>query len=345
MNYRRRRSLATPRRLVPFLAAAVLLALPGPTARGQDLGTYPAWKSYAITEALIMGRDNQSANDPLIVESLTDPANVLLSGQDLQFPFGGGVRAFYGVRNPDQNGWEVGYFGLYGQSASAATSLPAGSEQFLQAPGGLGDLLTSEAQSATVTWNSTINSAEVNVFSNTIDWSDRYGTWRSVDWLAGFRYVGVEESATIGILSCEGAGPPVPYGVHTSSNLFGFQLGTRRRIEWQRWALEGWAKAAVMGGCLQQRQDAVVDWLAVQVRDPQSSTKTDVGFVGDINLSAIYRLNDIWGIRAGYNTIWINGVALAPNQFSYALDSAANPVRGGDGIFLHGANLGLEARW
>ena len=71
----------------------------------------------------------------------------------------------------------------------------------------------------------------------------------------------------------------------------------------------------------------------------------ETAFVGDINLSAIYRLSDVWGIRAGYNTIWIGGVALAPDQFTFGMDGPLQAVAGGGGIFLHGVNLGLEARW
>jgi hypothetical protein len=76
-------------------------------AQAADLATYPAWTTYGLTEALIMGRDNQAANQPLLVE-VGNPDNVLLSGNDLQFPFGGGIRAFYGARNPELNGWEIG---------------------------------------------------------------------------------------------------------------------------------------------------------------------------------------------------------------------------------------------
>lgn len=312
------------------------------SVRAADLGTFPAWTSYGLTEALIMGRDNQAANQPLIVE-VGNPGNVLLSGRDAQFPFGGGIRAFYGARNSDVAGWEMGYFGLYGQSASAATSIAP--PQFLQAPGPLGDSLTDEGEAATLTWNSTINSAEANVFRTSTDWNDRREAWRTVDWLVGFRYVSVEESASLNIKSCDCEGPYVPYGVRTSNNMFGGQVGTRGRLSWERWAFEGWAKAGLMGTLERQSQDAIVDYQGFLQRPASSSANTEVGFIGDINLSAIYRLTDTWGIRAGYNTIWIGGVALAPDQFSFAADGPVTTVSNGGGIFLHGASVGLEARW
>lgn len=252
-----------------------LIAAPwsGLGVRAADLGTFPAWTSYGLTEALIMGRDNQAANQPLVVE-VGNPGNVLLSGNNLQFPFGGGLRAFYGARNADTAGWEMGYFGLYGQSASAVTSIAA--PQFLQAPGPLGDSLTDQGEAATLTWNSTINGAEANVFRTSTDWSDRREAWRTVDWIVGFRYVSVEESASLNIKSCDCEGPYVPYGVHTSNNMFGGQIGTRGRLTRERWAFEGWAKAGLMGSVERQSQDAIVDYQGFLQRAASSSAATHV---------------------------------------------------------------------
>ena len=307
-----------------------------------DLSSPPAWRSYAVTEALVMGRDDQASNQPLIVESGM-PDNVLLSTPDLQFPFGGGLRVFAGSRVPDAYGWEIGYFGLYGQStgATAATS----GTTFLEAPGPLGYDLTSAAQFATVTWNSTITSAEANVFRTATDRARSADGWWTVDWLTGFRYIGVEETAALDILSCGDDGPLVPYRVGTSNNLFGGQIGTRARLDRERWAFEGWAKAGLLGNAQTLRQPAVVDWLGYEQRPAASVASSETGFVGDLNLSAIYRLSDVWGIRAGYNTIWITGVALAPDQFTFGMDGPLDTIAGGSGIFLHGVNIGLEARW
>jgi hypothetical protein len=48
----------------------------------------------------------------------------------------------------------------------------------------------------------------------------------------------------------------------------------------------------------------------------------------------------------GYNLIWLSGVALAPNQFDFGAETTSgSDLHGGAGLFLHGASLGLEARW
>ena len=309
--------------------------------RGIPSVAEPLWTNYGLAEALFWGRDNQSANQPLVVDSGSGAP--LISARDLQFPVAAGVRAFYGERNPNECGWELGYFGVYGMSASqVATATPP---DYLQVPEPIGSSLTADGQSATVKYNSAINSAEANVFRTSNYWRDYTESWLTVDWLAGFRYVGVEEQASI-VTSCCTDEASIPYRVRTRNNMFGGQVGSRARWTWDRWAVEGWAKAGILGNAEKQMQDPLVDYRGFQQRGALSATGTDVGFIGDINLSVIYRLTDVWGIRAGYNTVWIGGLALAPNQFDFANTSVAGTgLNSGDGIFLNGANLGLEARW
>jgi hypothetical protein len=304
----------------------------------------PLWTDYALTDALFWGRDNQAANVPLVVDG--GSGATLISAGDPQFPVAAGVRAFYGQRNPCECGWEIGYFGVYGMSATSFTS--ATPPAFLQMPDPIGSNLTADGETATVKYNSTINSAEANVFSTSHGWRDYSESWLTVDWLAGFRYVGVEEQASILVDCCvvDGSRTVVPYTVRTRNNMFGGQIGSRARWTWDRWAIEGWAKAGLLGNAEKQMQDTLVDYRGFVQRGPLSATGSDVGFIGDLNLSVIYRLTEVWGIRAGYNTIWISGLALAPNQFDFASTSVAGTgLNSGDGIFLNGANLGLEARW
>lgn len=313
----------------------------------RDTGGFrePQWTTYAFTDALFWGRDNQAAGQPLLV-TVGDGAP-LLSASDLQFPIGEGVRTFYGRRDPQAGGWEIGYFGLYGQSASRTVLAPPG--EFLQVPEPLGGILTAEAGSAVVKYQSLINSAEANVFTTATDWRDRCGGWLTVDWLAGFRYVGVEESSSIMIDSCSGdtdCAGDVSYGVRSRNNMFGAQIGTRGRMTWRNWALEGWVKAGLLGNAQKEIQSPLLTSSGAPIDRIESATRGQVGYVGDISLSAIYRLTDTWGIRAGYNTVWLGGLALAPNQYDFSVTDAAGGRLNPNGeMFLHGASLGLEARW
>ena len=142
--------------------------------------------------------------------------------------------------------------------------------------------------------------------------------------------------------------PSTAYRVATSSNLFGGQLGVRGRRTWDRFSLESWFKAGLGGAWLSQSASPITDSLPqpFQYRPGRDSSDTGMGFLTNMNLSAIYRFTDVWGLRIGYNLAWISGVALAPNQWDFTdTTTSGTGVRGAGGLFLHGANLGLEARW
>ena len=71
-----------------------------------------------------------------------------------------------------------------------------------------------------------------------------------------------------------------------------------------------------------------------------------MAFMGELNLTGIYQLNNVWGIRAGYNVMLIEGVALAPDQLDFTFTSTSgSQLHNNGGMFLQGANVGLEARW
>jgi hypothetical protein len=358
----------TRRRSAGFAVAAALAVVGGNEALAQDVPLPPAvepaieipsatagafrgvgpaeplWTSYALAEALFWQRDNQAFNRPLAV-TVGDGATVLQTN-DLRFPVAAGVRTFYGQRSPEDGGWEVGYFGVYGQSATNIQgTIPP---NYIQLPDPLGGNLTEDGEFVTARYNSLLNSAEVNLFATDSDWITDPSGWLTIDWLAGFRYVGVEEDAVLATDCCvmDGQYLTVPYRARTRNNMFGGQLGVRGRRAWERWALEGWAKGALMGVAQEQIQDPLFDYTGFQQRPALSRSGGEVGFVGDLTMSAVYRITEVWGIRAGYSLLWLEGLALAPDQFDFSTDTGAGTrLVNSSGIFYHGANLGLEARW
>jgi len=312
----------------------------------------PGWTHYAIFDVLFLQRANAGADRPLVIENALgpNPGAVLLSTADLQYPVAPGVRLFYGELGPDNIGWEVGYLGLWSMFADAGV---IGADT-LRLPGPLGDLPFSgfdEADQVRATTISSLNMVEANLF--TYCCCRAPGTCNPcrcpctcTNWLFGFRWAGLNEAANLDIVCCEGD-PPVPYRVTTCSQMLGPQVGYRRRKQWDCWAYEGWAKAGLMGTILSQSQGELVEpFTGIPVRGPRSSSRTGVGMIGDVNFTVIRRLNETWGLRAGYNFIWLQGVALAADQWDFTnTDTSGTALAGDGGIFLHGANLGVEARW
>jgi len=303
----------------------------------------PGWDHYAIFDVLFLQRNNQAGNQPLLINDQTGLP--VMTAQDLQPSVSTGVRVFYGQFVTDTIGWEIGYTGIYGMFGQAAVAGPG----IIDFPDPLGTEFT-DANSARATWWSTLNMAEANVF-----WYDCGAecgpccrrTCHCWSWLTGFIWAGLDEQSSIDTLCCDNPVEANKYGpVRTSTNYFGPQVGMWGRREWQRWAVEGWWKTALCGTNAYQAQDPIVSTVTGQVRPGRSATETGVGFIGGLNGTLVYRLTEVWGLRAGYNLYWLTNAALAPTQYDFgAFADSGSGVNDNGTLFLHGANLGVEARW
>ena len=304
----------------------------------------PGWTHYAVFDALFLQRNAQIGDRPLVVN--LDTGAAAISTQDLQPSIGNGVRVFYGSLVTDSFGWEIGYLGVYGMFGEATAT---GNQNLEMAPP-LGPSIPALdfADSARATYLSTLSMAEFNLFR--YDCRTECGprcreNCHCVDWLAGFVWAGLDERAGLTTVCCD---PPEPtrYAVRSSTNYFGPQVGMRGRRQWNRWAVEGFWKTAVCGTSAYQAADPILSEGDVVVRDAQSATTGGVAFIGSLNGTLVYRLTDVWGIRAGYNLIWLTNGALAPVQWDFTdTDSSGSRINDNGTLFLSGVNLGLEARW
>jgi len=350
----------------PFLAARhrwasiVGVAVAALVATGSDwlLAAEPLIgqdeRNYAVFDALFLQRNNATVNRPVVVDNPAPHAPVISAG-DLQSTIGTGARLVYGNYGEDDLGWEVGYLGVYGMTAARTAATDSGT---LEAPdGNFADQTgLSNGFSARVTDNASINSVELNVVFHDYDGGFNRRSGRPaqrcegydgghVDWIGGFRWANLQDEAVLAMP--RGTSPQSStYSVDSSSNLFAAQVGTRGRMAFERWAVEGWMKIGIAGTMLSQSQTIFDPLPTTTFRPTASSDKAGMGMIADMNLSAIYRINDVWGLRVGYNLIWLTGVALAPDQFDFTPSQTGGTNLNGSGsMFLSGANLGLEARW
>jgi hypothetical protein len=266
---------------------------------------------------------------------------VVLTADDLDFDVSGGVRAVVGIPLNECKAVEFSYFGLFDSEASAVVS----GDNSLAIPGRLG-LASNDffgADIMHVDYESQIHSAEFNCVECCWCVNDCCG-YRSLEWLAGFRYLRLNEDFDLTSTDFD-EGTSV-YDINTNNNLYGAQLGLR--LKRQRGCL-GWelvGKAGIYGNDASQRQFVTDFPPPFLLRDPRGDSETQVAFVGELGLSLTYQLNDRWTLRGGYNVMWLEGVALAPDQldFSFRADSGTD-LNSDGGFFLHGANVGLEACW
>jgi hypothetical protein len=312
-------------------------------------------RSYAVFDALFLQRNNAAIDRPLVVSGSSGASLPVITAGDPTSTIGTGARLLYGNYGEDDIGWEVGYLGVYGMNA-ASTATSAGGTLEAPDPTFANQSGLKDGFSARVTDNASINSVEVNLVFHEYDggYNRRSGRpWQRcegydsghVDWIGGFRWANLQDEAVLAIPL--GTSPQsATYSVDAASNLFAAQVGTRGRMAFERWAVEGWMKIGIAGTLLSQSQTIYDPLATTQFRPTASSDKAGMGMIADMNLSAIYRFNEVWGLRVGYNLLWLTGVALAPDQFDFTPSSIGGTNLNGSGsMFLSGANLGLEARW
>ena len=83
----------------------------------------------------------------------------------------------------------------------------------------------------------------------------------------------------------------------------------------------------------------------VILRDTSGSA-TDVAYVSEIAAQVVVPLGSYFSIQGGYRIFWLNQMATAPNQFDFTdnADSGTH-INTSSNLILHGANLGLTAKW
>ncbi len=321
---------------------------------------------YADVEALLLEQVPLSQNRPVVVDANTGRTFLLTS--DLNSGFDPGLRATFGVRPCNGLALEFSYFGLF-QSGSALTEKPDASS-YLIFPGNFAGNVFVNMNQVQTDYVSSVKSFELN-----LPWCcgccsdcgcsncgcgeatfDECGCakaacgavrCRSLAWFAGIHYLDIGNKLNLAVQRNEAGGVENgAYDIHTANHLIGGQIGARLRSTVNRFGWEMTGKAGIYANDAEQTQ-SVIDFPNFPLRPSMSAYAGTTAFEGEINFSGIYRLTDVWSVKAGYNLIWVEDLALATDQldFNFATSPSGNQLHPGGGLFLYGANVGLEARW
>ena len=306
---------------------------------------------YGEVEALFMQQDARIFRQPLIVDPNTN--TTFLSTSNLGLNFDPGVRATFGMHLCDGPAVEFTYFGIFPGNASAVVVAP-NSAAFLIFPGNFAGNLFVGMDRAQLNFSSWINSFEVNFpccCGCCEECPDDCGcgeiNCESFTWFTGFRYLNFGEDFDIfAQRTVSGAVEQGAYRINTVNNLYGVQLGGRWRRMRGRFGWEATGRAGIFGNDARETQ-TVIDFPDFPLRPTVSNGGARVAFVGETNLSVLYQLTNVWNLKAGYNLMWIEGVALAPDQldFNFAAAQGGTQLHNGGGLYLQGVSLGLEAHW
>jgi len=282
-------------------------------------------------DAIFLRRSTPSAA-VLVTDSFIPGGNVLLDASQFNFDTRAGWD-IYLARNRLFGPWgiEASFFSVEGWNAVVDPVLsPGGAVVQFAVP--LGNVFFPANVSGS--YASRLYNVEINARRPLNDW---------LTLLAGFRYVDLSEQ---GLTITQDIGPGVNTGVYSinaRNYMPGFQLGLEGLIPvTRRLSLGATGKAGILSN------QASNDVNITQTIGPSfacAAAQTHAAFVGQLDFAAQYSVAKNLNIRAGYQLLWLDGVATAVQQVG--VSDPANEVGGintGNGVFYNGAFVGLEYR-
>ncbi|HWA98835.1 MAG TPA: hypothetical protein VG713_10105 [Pirellulales bacterium] len=289
----------------------------------------PCWTVRVGT--LFLDRSRPS-NSNILTSTFAPGSTPILNANQLQPNTGWGYDVSALRRNVLGSDYtlEARYFGVYGFNSSFGPfTSPTGSAIQYVVP--LGNVVFPEVVSAS--YASQLQSAELNT------WRPRSG-WLFP--LVGFRYVDLTER---GLSTIHNVGPGLNLAtnrVNAFNRLFGAQVGLDGYLyQRRRLSFSGVGKAGVYGNT------ASNSVLLTQTAGPtfgSSASQGNAAFVGEVGLTGQYRLSNAWSLRATYELLWLDGVALATDQVRVSNPGFGTATVATNTVFYHGAFLGVEYR-
>jgi hypothetical protein len=164
------------------------------------------------------------------------------------------------------------------------------------------------------------------------------------DLILGFRYVTLDEGFNINSTDYETGSSD--YNIQTQNELYGGQCGLRLRRSLSFVAIELTGKAGFFASNAEQTQSVSDFPPPFSLRPQRTSAADGTAFLTELACVAVVPLDAHWNLRFGYNLIWIDDVALAPDQLDFSNTPASGTLLDDNGrIFLHGGVAGVECRW
>jgi hypothetical protein len=247
------------------------------------------------------------------------------AGGDFEFGWDGGVDLYVARDLGCGYGVEARYFGVDSRAGFGYDF----TVDFDFGGGTIINLLDVDAA-----YRSNLDSAEINL---RIDGSPR------VTWLAGFRYVELQELLNYDVTVLGFLDNDIRWA--TSNHLYGGQLGADLSL-WNLnspLSINSIFKAGVYGNDASNRFSFDRPVLPTIVGGANTG---DVAFVGEIDINFALHVTPHFALTGGYQLMWINGVALSSDQAAVALDQLdVDLITTSGDLFYHGALAGAEFTW
>lgn len=326
-------SAGSPRPSIPIFSPPPPTPVIGPQAMtpAAPCKSCAVWTPYCNVRigAIALQRAN-SSSVPLVLD---DNGNVVFDSSRFDFDYEVGIDI--NVRYALTPIWDIEarYFGVDNWVSRASGLVPTATGTIATSPptpfgGGPGQ--------ANFAYGSRLYSGEINVGRNVSP---------DLRFLTGLRYLEVSEHMT-GVFA-----PITPFALDADVNnrLFGLQLGVDGLLMkiGNRIDVRGFGKVGALIN--HADQDTVVTDPPGTAFSSGRASRDAAAFLAEAGLNATIRLGRNWSAYAGYQLLWIDGVALAPDQVpstgSLGAGTTAPARVDTSDVLYHGGSVGLEFRF
>lgn len=286
------------------------------------------------------------ARDTLISTNTANGATLRTSDLDLE-QLEAGLETIFALQTGPGTSIEARYFGLNSWDSTrslqsdrtvAPTLFSAFSLFGTSPPGGFDD--TDRSYTHTLTYESEIHNGEVNYRRGFVPRSD----WIQGSWLAGIRYFDLDERmgfATVGTNNNTSAFDQLRFSnfdVRTRNQLTGVQFGGDMWVNVQpgvKIGVEG--KGGIFGNHHEVEHTTVANSIA---RSGEFLQGGETAYLTEFSATLLYRLSYSWTLRGSYNMLYVDNVALAPENFN--VRDYSNVIGGGNFTAARAANIDVD---
>jgi hypothetical protein len=300
-------------------------------------------------------RDDVGRNTNIASAGIAGP--IVLSTSNLDFEEEPSFRITTAFQIGPGSNLEFTYYGLFEYDDGVTVTDPGNNlfsvfSQFgILPPGGFPETDASDFQR--IEYSSTFDSFEGNFRQRWMAPNCRY----QGSWLCGFRHFILDEKFRYLTSSSANPTPLDPFlltpsqlnlDIDTTNNLTGAQIGGDAWIcllPGLRLGAE--AKAGVYGNHVN-----VNTFITVNTGgqfNPELQSTDDIAILADANVTLLYKINYQWTARVAYNFLYVDGVALASENFNtvppFGPTTRVPFLNDNGSVFFHGYSAGLEYMW
>jgi hypothetical protein len=293
----------------------------------------------------------------------TTPGAPALNSADLNQGFSPGFRVGVTYHADSNCALELSFFRVSGWEFSRAIGPDSSPNWLVMRAPGFFQTQDFSYQSMAWDYSTELYNAEFNV---------RHKLSRRITVLAGFRWLQLNESLqgtipppdrTLPIwkfdpnlnlfdvarleslrgIPAPGAFPPF-WNTSTTNNLYGLQIGAEGKLfERGGFSIDGLIKV----GGYWNHASASTGVSLEKIVYPTAARTNQAAFAGEAGLQCKYQFAMRLALKAGYQALWLYGVAVAPGQIQETYETGpaavtALGVKCNSGVLLHGVTAGLE---